>query len=141
MEKYKFLEHTADVMFEAYGRTVNEVFRNAAEATFVIQANLNKVVGLMRRKVRLENKELDKLLFDYLEELIYLKDAKYMIFKKFKVDIEEKDGVFKLNSIIEGDKIRPEVHELKIDVKAPTLHLFSLKKRGNYWKATIILDI
>ena len=26
--KYKFIDHTADVMFEAYGKTLNKVFEN-----------------------------------------------------------------------------------------------------------------
>jgi SHS2 domain-containing protein len=47
MQKYEFLEHTADVTFKAYGRNLNELFENAAEAlesTMVLldEVELNK---------------------------------------------------------------------------------------------------
>ena len=32
MQKYEFLEHTADATLKAYGRDLNELFENAAEA-------------------------------------------------------------------------------------------------------------
>ena len=33
MQKYRFLLHTADAKFQAFGKTLEEAFRNAALAT------------------------------------------------------------------------------------------------------------
>lgn len=136
-KKYKFIDHTADVMFEAYGKSLNKVFENAALATFDVQCDLKKVERKVKRKVKLKNDDNEKLLFDFLEELIYLKDAKYLLFNKFSVKIKEG----KLEAEIEGEKINPKKHELKVDVKALTLHKFELKKIKEGYKAVIILDI
>ena len=139
--KYKFLEHTADVMFEAYGSNLNELFENVALATFEVQVDFKSVVGRLRRKVKLKNEDLKGLLFDFLEELIYLKDAKYMVFKKFKVKIKKNKNGYSLDAVAEGDKIRPDQQILKTDVKAPTLHLFNVEKVKKGYKAVVILDI
>lgn len=145
--KYKFIDHTADVMFEAYGRNLNKLFENAALATFETQCDLKKVKRKIKKKIKLKNEDIERLLFDFLEELIYLKDAKYLLFNKFKVKINKKFlgksslKIYFLEAEIEGEKINPEKHELKTDVKAPTLHHFSLEKIKNGYKARVILDI
>ena len=43
MKKYKFFDHTADVLFEAYGNTLGELFENAALATQETQADLKGI--------------------------------------------------------------------------------------------------
>ena len=139
--KYKFLEHTADVMFEAQGKNLNEVFRNSALAVFDVQCNLKNVRSKIKKKIKLKNSVVGDLLFDFLEELIYLKDAKYSLFGKFDVKIKETKGEYILDVIAHGEKINPEKHELKTDVKAITLHEFFLKKVKDGWKCKVLLDI
>ena len=141
MKGYKFKDHTADVLFESTGKNLNEVFENSALAVFEVQTNLNKVDCKLKRKIKLKNKTAENLLFDFLEELIYLKDAKYMLFSKFSVKIADEKNKFKLEAVAEGEKINPKKHELKVDVKAVTLHEFYLKKAKNGYKARVILDI
>ena len=96
-----------------------------------------KVCRKIKKKIKLKNDDVGKLLFDFVEELIYLKDAKYMLFSKFSIKIKDD----KLEAVVEGEKINPEKHELKVDVKAITLHNYFLKKTKDGWKARIILDI
>ena len=139
--KYKFLDHTADVMFEAVGKNLNEVFRNAALAVFDVQSDLKKIKLKIKKKIKLKNSIIGDLLFDFLEELIYLKDAKYMLFGKFDVKITQKKMVYYLEAFAFGEKINPEKHELKTDVKAITLHEFFLKKIKGGWKCRVLLDI
>ena len=139
--KYKFIDHTADVMFEAHGKNLNKLFENAALATFDVQCDLKKIERTTKKKIKLKNESLEGLLFDFLEELVYLKDAKCLLFSKFKVKILEKKDKFYLDSVIEGEKIKPNKHDLKTDVKAVTLHKFELKKIKNGYKVIVILDI
>ncbi len=139
--KYKFLDHTADVMFEAYGRGLNELFENAALAVFEVQCDLKKVGNKIKKKIKLKNENAENLLFDFLEELVYLKDAKYILFGKFKVEIKKVRDNYVLDAVAYGEKINPEKHELKTDVKAVTLHEFFLKKTSKGWKCRVLLDI
>ena len=41
----------------------------------------------------------------------------------------------------EGEKLDPDRHEQRADVKAVTLHRFQVEKTNGGWKATTILDI
>src|SRR3989344_7247944 len=122
---YKFLEDIAiaDIAFDATGKDLNEVFENCALALFECMADLKTVKANIKKEIKLENKELDKLLYDFLEEIIFLKDTESLVFSKVNVNIKE-NKIFKLNSTIFGDKINKDKQVLKDDVKAVTMHMF-----------------
>ncbi|MFH1592989.1 MAG: archease [Candidatus Woesearchaeota archaeon] len=141
MFKIKYLEHTADILFTINANTFSELCKGAATTTFESMANLKKVSPKITKKIKLKNKDYEKLLFDFIGELIYLKDAEYLLFSKFKIQIKKDKDSYVLNSEVLGEKINPKKHELKVDVKAITLHEFYVKKIKDQWKARIILDI
>jgi len=137
--KYKFLDHTADVMFEAYGKNLDELFTNCALALQEIQVELKTVNPTDKHTFKISNKELDKLLFDFLQELVYLKDAEEVIFSKFEVKITQNDG-YNLKANCYGEKISLKKHTFNVDAKAITMHRFEVKKEKN-WIARVIVDI
>ena len=138
---YKFFDHTADVMFEAEGKDLGELFEAAGLATEETQVGLKDVQRNVRKMVRMENGNLDMLLFEFLQELIFLKDAELLIFSGIKADVKESGGVYKLEAVLEGEKINQKKHDLRVDVKAVTLHRFEVKKTTSGWFARVILDI
>ena len=137
-QKYRFFDDIAiaDAAFEAYGKDLPELFTNAALATFSVMADLKKVAPNIKKQIRLTNPKTEGLLFDFIQELIYLKDAEYMLFSKFTVRIAQD----KLTAIAFGEHIHPEKHQLLTDVKAMTLHLYIVQQTKTGWKAFIILD-
>ena len=143
MPKYKFLEKVAiaDIAYEAYGKNLDEMFENAAFAIFELSADLKTVEAKQKLEINLENEKIENLLYDFLSEILFLKDSKYMVFKKVKVSIDEKNKRFVLKSILEGDAINPEKQRLENDIKAVTMHMFEVKKEKNRWKATVVVDI
>lgn len=142
MQKYKFLEDVAiaDIAYEAYGKDLDELFENAALAIFELSADLKTVDAKEKIEFELENEKLDNLLYDFLSEILFLKDSKYMVFKKVKVNIK-KNKRYKLKAIIEGDTINPQKQHLENDIKAVTMHMFELKKNKDGYKARIVVDI
>lgn len=153
---YKFLKNivTADVAFEATGKTPEALFASAAEALEETQVNTKQLANSEQRTVNLENDTLDKLLFDFLDELIYYKDAEQLVFNKFNIEIQASEGGFasdreiaskdikwRLKGAIAGEKLDPNCHELRTDVKAVTKHRFGIKKTEEGYKATVVLDI
>ena len=142
MPKYRFLEDVAiaDIAYEAYGKGLNELFENAAMAIFELSADLKTVDAKQKLEVNLENEKLDNLLYDFLSEILFLKDSEYVVFKKVKVAIEE-GKKYKLKAVLEGDTINPEKQHLENDIKAVTMHMFEVKKEKNNWKATVVVDI
>lgn len=141
-KRYNFLEDVAiaDIAYEAYGKDLNELFENAALAIFELSADLKTIDAKESVVIELENEKIDSLLYDFLSEILFLKDSKYMVFKKASVEIKEnkKHG---LKAVLQGESINPEKQRLENDIKAVTMHMFEVKKEKNNWKATVVVDI
>ena len=145
MPKYKFLEDIAiaDIAYESYGKNLNELFENSALAIFELSAEVKTIEPKKKLTIKLENKKLNNLLYDFLSEILFLKDSKYMVFRNVKVKIIEnkKNKIYKLKSTLEGDAINSKKQHLENDIKAITMHMFELKKVKNGYKARIVVDI
>ena len=141
---YKFLEDigTADIAFEAVGRDLPELFRDAADATMnVMIDNLDAIEPRETRNIELSNEKIDMLLFDFLQELIYFKDAERLLLRTREVRIDERDQKCFLKAEAAGEPLDAARHHQRADVKAVTLHDFSVEKEDGDWKARVLLDI
>jgi len=141
---YKFLEDiaTADVAFEAWGDSREEMFVACADA--LLATMVDEPDDIERRKsleIKLDHEELDLLLFSFLAELVYYKDAKRLLLHADTVRIDCQNNEFRLVANVRGEEIAPTRHDLLVDVKAVTLHRFKVSKEGNLWKATVVLDV
>src|SRR3989338_7129900 len=101
--KFKFLEDVAiaDIAFEAYGKNYSGLFENAANAIFSLTADLKTLKPEIKKKVKLENSKIDLLLYDFLSEILYIKDADGLIFCRCKVGIKEKNGKYQAVSVLD----------------------------------------
>jgi SHS2 domain-containing protein len=141
---YRFLDEigTADIAFEATGRDLPDLFREAVDATTnVMIDNLDAIEPCETRRIELSNDELDMLLFDLLQELIYLKDSERLLLRIQEVHIEEKERRYFLKATAEGEPLDAERHHQRADVKAVTLHDFFVERVDGGWKARVLLDI
>lgn len=141
---FNFLEHiaTADVAFEAWGQTREEMFIAAAAA--LLRTMVEEPEAVEQREellIHLEHEELDLLLFSFLQELIFFKDARRLLLHVDSVRIEEQDGLFRLAAVAKGEQIAPLRHHLLVDVKAITLHKLETVFADRHWKATVVVDI
>ena len=141
---YEFLEDlaTADIAFRAWGTDLEETFISAADATMnVMVEELNAIEPRQRRELRLENDELDLLLFNFLQELIYYKDAEKLMLRVYQARVSSETRPYVLEALGQGETLDPERHHPRVDVKAVTLHHFRLQKTERGWEAMVILDI
>ncbi len=141
---YRYLEEvgTADIAFEATARDLSELFRDAADATTnVMVDNIEAIQPREARHIELSNDKLDMLLFDLLQELIFLKDAERLLLRIREVLVREKDERFFLDATAEGEPLDVERHHQRADVKAVTLHDFFVERTEGGWKARVLLDI
>lgn len=141
---YRFIEDIAiaDVAFEAWGEDLAGVLTAAAEATLnVMVSNLDSVALRDRRPVSLEAEEPDLLLFDFLQEVIFFKDANRLLLRPANVVAEEREGIFKVSADLVGEELDMERHDLVVDVKAVTLHRFVVERVDGRWRAFVVLDI
>jgi len=92
--------------------------------------------------IHLENREVDMLLFDLLQELIYYKDTERLLLRVKNISVSEQNGAFLLHALSQGEKLDPERHQQRVDVKAVTLHQFAVHKTDEgSWNAVVILDV
>jgi SHS2 domain-containing protein len=141
---YKYLEEigTADIAFEATGRDLPELFIAAADATMnVMIENIDAINPRETRRIELKNDEIDMLLFDFLQDLIYFKDAERLLLRVREAKIDDKEGAYSLTATITGEPLDAARHQQRADVKAVTLHDFRVESTDSGWKVTAILDI
>jgi SHS2 domain-containing protein len=141
---YRFIEDVAiaDVAFEAEGRTLVGLFEEAASAltaTMVKDPDLLEADEERAFSVRAGDREM--LLFQFLQELVFLKDAELLLFSRCRLRISREGAAWVLEATVRGERISPERQELLADVKAVSLHRFSLGRTTRGWKASVILDV
>lgn len=141
---YRFTDEisTADVAFQAWGESQEELFISCASALLRTMTAAPELVALRRElMVRLEHEELDLLLFSFLQELIYYKDARRLLLHADRVQIAHREGRYHLEAHVSGEEIDVGRHRLLVDVKAVTLHCFQVAFRDNLWQAVVVLDV
>lgn len=148
--RFRFLEDiaTADAAFEAYGKTIEELFENCGLALEESMVETKTVTPVRNWRLEIRNSDLENLLFDFLSELIFLKDRDSLLFSKIKMKISRDSShgrglnkYFSLEATLEGEEIDLSAHHLRADVKAVTKHLFKIEKEKDRYKATVVLDI
>jgi SHS2 domain-containing protein len=141
---YRYLEDIAlaDAAFEAWTSTLEELMVAAADATInVMVEDLGTIRPLVRRTINLGPEAVDMLLYGLLQELVYFKDAEQLLLRVEKVGITSGPDGYCLRAEVHGEKLDPNRHSLASDVKAVTLHRFSVTKTDSGWHAFVILDI
>ncbi len=131
----------SDVAFFAWAKTIEELFVDSAEA--MLSYGLGNLDSLRKKKiisVKLTEKTIEMLLFAYLQEIVFYKDAKQLLLKARKPVISKKGDFFYLDGKLKGEKIDFKRHSLELDIKAVTLQNFKVEKKEN-WQARVVLDV
>ena len=141
---YEFVDEltVADIAFRAWGRDVEETFVSAADAVMnAMVEDLDAIQPHDTRILSVEHEALDMLLFNFLQELVYYKDAEQLLLRVQQLRIADDRQPYTLHATAVGEPIDPDRHRMRVDVKAVTLHRFSLTQTERGWEATVILDI
>lgn len=141
-EKFKFLDHTADILIAAYGQTLEEAFENSALAMFEVMTDTTKVNPTQQDTVEVEAEDEYELLYNWLEALLVKFEVNTMLYSKFKIDsLKDSNDGYKLKATIWGEKYSPEKHPQKVAVKAVTYHRMEIIKEHDKVTLEFILDI
>lgn len=169
-KKYEFIDiTTSDTAFIAYGRTLSELFENAALATFAVMIDLKKFRAKETRVVEVTGHDLMALMFNWINELLVYVDSENLAFSKFDVKVDERainssfhdshntnnraseeivksasqvsHNTLKLRVVCKGERIDQKKHKLGTVVKSCTYHKMEIIKKEGVWRAQVILDI
>ena len=119
MKRYETFDHTADIGIRAFGRTVGEVFTNAAYALFDQLTDLRKVGERATQEISVEGADREDLLIRWLGELLFLSLSRGYLFKEFSILHLNSNS---LKAIARGEIFDPSRHRFKTEIKAVTYH-------------------
>jgi len=129
----------ADIAFEADSETVDGLFESSAMAVTDVMVDPASLESAVSRKLSVASESLDTLLYDFLTQIIVLKDLDSLLFREVEVNVAP--DMKSLEASLRGEAIDRERHSLRNDVKAVTMHMFGVRREGGKWRATVVLDI
>lgn len=140
--RYKFLEHTADVKFQATGNSLEKAFENSAYALketmfgkLKVKSKIRKTFSIEAPTKNLEGVDYEKILYSFLEQFLFYLDAEDFIFSKVKVSL--KSG--SLTAEVWGDKTSR--YKFTNDVKAVTYNQMFVRKEKGKFIVQVVLDV
>ncbi len=141
---YRYLDDVAiaDVAFEARGGTLAELFSSSCDATLgVMVEDPAALLPRERRSFSAEEEAPDMLLYRVLNELLFFKDSEGILLRCPRCRVEEQAGVWAFQAELAGERVDPARHRPLADVKAVTLHLLSVERVSDGWRARVVLDV
>ena len=137
---FKFLPHTADIKFQAFGKSLEECFKSASYALKQIISG-GKVKNKISKKFSVKGKDKEALLYNFLEEFLFLFETKgFLLGKVTKIEIIDNGRDFKLRVVVLGDKV--ENYEIENHVKAITYNdMFVKMEKNKNWKIQVVVDV
>ena len=138
MRAFETFEHTADIGLLARGRTLPELFANAADGLADLTVDRDGLSDTTQVHVNVSAADPESLLVAWLNELLYLVDTQRFVPRR--AQITALDGA-SLTAQLFGDTIDPDRHTMRRMIKAATYHALSLRQADGVWEARVILDL
>lgn len=128
----------ADLTIESRGSTLAEAFSNLALGAFNAMTPLEDIEEREERTVEVSSEDLGGLLYDFLDQLIFVHDTELLVFSQIVVHLDEKN--FELRAECHGEPFDPKRHKSGIVVKAVTFHQMKIEKNEKGWHLRVVFD-
>ncbi len=141
---FHFLDDVAiaDLAFEASGNSLQELFQGATCAVIEALADPTTVGSTWRQMLERTDEDPAELLFDWLSELVYWKDAAGVVFSRSELTLTRQDhGCWKVTGLLYGEPVNGSAQTLRADVKGVTKHLYRLLQNDEQWTVRVVLDV
>ena len=142
---FRFLDEiaVADMAFEAEGDSLLALFDAATQALIQSLADPASVDQTWQQTIEMEEPDIDTLLFEWLNRLVYLKDAQGVVFHHATLALQgaPDQSAWRLHAELVGAPVDQTRQELRSDVKGVTKHLYAVTQTGTGWKARVVLDV
>ncbi len=142
---FRFLDDIAmaDMAFEAEGDSLPALFDAATEALIHSLADPASVGQTWHQTVDLQEPDVETLLFEWLNRLVYFKDAQAVVFHHATLALTatHDHSTWRLHAELVGAPVDQATQELRSDVKGVTKHLYAVTHEGKTWRARVVLDV
>ncbi len=138
-DRFEFFDHTADIGVHIYGKSLAELFENAARALHEALGRLHKTQDALQKTVDLQAESTEDLLHDWLAELIYEIEASRILYDRFEF---HELTPLRLTATLGGGPIDFTRSEANEEIKAVTYHKLRVEPQPDgSWRATVIFDV
>lgn len=138
MKPFETIEHTADIGIRSFGATREEAFENAAAGMFSLIGDLAAVNPVDEYSIMVEADDIETLLVEWLNELLYLYDSSSVLLSRFTV---EELGETQMRGTAFGETLDAARHHPETDIKAVTYHMLRLRRLNGSWSAEVVFDV
>ncbi|MBS3063153.1 MAG: archease [Candidatus Diapherotrites archaeon] len=139
---YELFEHRADIGVRGKGKTCEQAFEECAKAMFSAMVDVERVAPKKKVQFDAHASDLEALLPEFLNNLLYVRDVQGMVFSRFEVkDLRQGPGQWGLKASAWGEKFDPNRHEPKTEVKAATFYQLSVRKTPQGFVAECVVDV
>ena len=137
---YELFDHTADIGVRAKGDEISTVFKNTALGMYeiIFLNDTPKISSKGEYLIKLKCSDLEQLLVDWLDELLFIFSTEKIIFSEFNITIDPED--FSLDAKVSGEQVVEEVLLATREIKAVTYHMLEIKK-NDQWNTQVLFDI
>lgn len=133
---FEFFEHTADVGIRAWGPTLEEAYAQAALGLVANMVDVSAAKPVGEVVLRVEGESRERLLFRFLEEVLYLFETRLWVITHATVQLED---AARLVATLQGEAYDAKRHGHVHEVKAITFH--DLSVRDSPPEVRVIVDI
>jgi SHS2 domain-containing protein len=138
MNRFRLLEHTADMGIAAEGETLAALFQQAALGLRQIITATTDIEPRQEVLLEVRGQDREELLVNWLDELIFLVEQRRLLPAVFEIQSASEK---RLCARIWGEPLDPARHELEREVKAVTYHQISVERTRSGWRAQVYVDL
>jgi SHS2 domain-containing protein len=128
----------ADLLVEAAGETLGEAFANLALGMFNAMTPIGDIAEEEEFVVEAQGDDLESLLFNFMDEFLYLNDVEFLVPRRMEVSVDEKS--FHAEALCVGERFSRDTHETGIAVKAVTYHMMEIKHVDGGYRVRMVFD-
>ncbi|OGW34965.1 MAG: hypothetical protein A2X58_04085 [Nitrospirae bacterium GWC2_56_14] len=134
---YETFEHESDIGIRGFGQTIEEAFENAAIALYSVMVNVGSIAPRDARTFSVTAPDRELLFVEWLNALLSLSDIEHMVFARFEVIISG----MSLTGRAWGEHLDHLRHQPRVEIKAATYHMLSVKKEHDLFVAQCVVDV
>lgn len=141
MEEFQLLEEiaTGEMSLVARGDSLERLFRATAKGLFETMVDTEVVRPDLGKELLLSAESIDRLLYQWLSELLLLRDRENLYFSLFEVQIE-RGPQHRVQGVAVGELIDPARHLIRNEIRAVRPHPCQIIREGDAWQVNLLFD-
>ncbi|EGC38757.1 hypothetical protein DICPUDRAFT_75689 [Dictyostelium purpureum] len=143
LNKFEYLDHTADIMFHTWGDSLEEALEQVVLTMMNYMVELETVElddTATEQTISVQGHDMDSLLFALLDEFLFVFNTEFIIFKQVTIKSIDKEN-FTIEAIGKGVELDKSKHTTGTEIKAITYSCMKIDEKPDRTDIHCIVDI